>query len=69
MKRTRTGTSDHSEYYASEQKVILVEGDPLMVDSLKGRTRGRQLTWWANNDRLLVDGVESRPADSLIKKK
>ena len=69
LKRTRTGTSDHSEYYASEQKVILAEGDPLMVDSLKGRTRGRQLTWWANNDRLLVDGVENRPADSLIKKK
>jgi lipopolysaccharide export system protein LptA len=68
-KRSRTGTSDHAEYYTTEQKVILQEGDPLLVDSLKGQTRGKQLTWWANNDRLLVNGVENRPADSLLRKK
>jgi lipopolysaccharide export system protein LptA len=66
---TRTGTAEHSEYYAEEQKVILEGGDPLLVDSLKGQTRGKRLTWWANNDRLLVNGVESKPADSLIRKK
>ena len=68
-KRTRTGTSDHAEYYAGEQKVILETGDPLLVDSLKGQTRGKQLTWWANNDRLLVNGVEDRHVDSLLRKK
>ena len=68
-KRTRTGTSDHAEYYTSDQKVILAEGDPLLVDSLKGQTRGQQLTWWANNDRLLVNGVETKPVDSLLRKK
>jgi len=68
-KRTRTGTSEHGEYYASEQKVILNGGDALLVDSLKGQTRGKQLTWWSNNDRLLVNGVESRPADTLYRKK
>lgn len=69
-KRTKTGTSEHSEYYASEQKVILEGGSPLLVDSIKGKTVGRQLTWFANNDRLLVDGQESKPAEStLIKKK
>ena len=68
-KRTRTGTSEHGEYYADEQKVILVEGDPTLVDSVKGTTRGKQLTWFSNNDRLLVNGVESRPADSLLRKK
>jgi lipopolysaccharide export system protein LptA len=68
-KRTRTGTSDHAEYYADEQKVFLDGGEPLLVDSLKGQTRGKQLTWWANNDRLLVNGADSRPADSLIHKK
>ncbi len=68
-KRTRTGTSDHAEYYANDQKVILEEGDPLLVDSLKGQTRGKQLTWWANNDRLLVNGIESKPVDSLLRKK
>jgi lipopolysaccharide export system protein LptA len=68
-KRTRTGTSEHAEYYTTEQKVILDTGEPLLVDSLKGQTRGKQLTWWANNDRLLVNGVEDRHVDSLLRKK
>jgi lipopolysaccharide export system protein LptA len=68
-KRTRTGTSEHAEYYTTEQKVILNTGEPLLVDSLKGQTRGKQLTWWANNDRLLVNGVEDRHVDSLLRKK
>jgi len=68
-KRTRTGTGEHGEYYASEKKVILNGGDALMVDSVKGQTRGKQLTWWSNNDRLLVNGAENRPADTLYLKK
>jgi lipopolysaccharide export system protein LptA len=67
--RTRVGTSEHAEYYTEEQKVLLDGGTPTLVDSLKGETKGRQLTWFANNDRLLVNGVESRPADSLLRKK
>jgi lipopolysaccharide export system protein LptA len=67
--RTRVGTSEHAEYYAAEEKVILVQGAPLLVDSVKGRTKGNQLTWWANNDRLLVNGVTSQPSDSVIRKK
>jgi hypothetical protein len=27
------------------------------------------LTWFANNDRLLVNGAEDRPVDSLLRKK
>ena len=42
---------------------------PVLVDSIKGQTRGKQLTWWSNNDRLLVNGVENRPADTLFRKK
>ncbi len=68
-KRVRTGTSEHSEYYAGDQKVILEGGAPLLVDSVKGRTTGKQLTWFANNDRLLVDGLESKPAESTLRKK
>ena len=68
-KRTRTGTGEHGEYYAAEQKVILNGGDALLVDSLKGQTRGKQLTWWSNNDRLLVNGAENRPVDTLYRKK
>jgi lipopolysaccharide export system protein LptA len=68
-KRTRTGTGEHGEYYAAEKKVILNGGDALLVDSLKGQTRGKQLTWWSDNDRLLVNGAENRPADTLYLKK
>ena len=67
--RTRTGTSEHAEYYAGEEKVILQGGEPLLIDSLKGRAKGHELTWFANNDRLLVDGVESKPTASVLRKK
>ena len=67
--RTRTGTSEHAEYYADEQKVILQKGQPLLVDSKTGNTTGQQLTWWANNDRLLVEGGASTPTQSTIRKK
>ena len=60
---------EHGEYYTTEQKVIMNGGDTLLVDSIKGQTRGKQLTWWSNNDRLLVNGVENRPADTLFRKK
>jgi lipopolysaccharide export system protein LptA len=68
-KRTRTGTGEHGEYYADEKKVIVNGGDALLVDSLKGQTKGKQLTWWSNNDRLLVNGAENRSADTLYLKK
>jgi lipopolysaccharide export system protein LptA len=67
--RTRTGTSEHAEYYADEQKVILQKGQPLLVDNVKGNTSGQQLTWWANNDTLRVDGEPGKPAQSTIRKK
>jgi lipopolysaccharide export system protein LptA len=67
--RTRTGTGEHGEYYAADKKLILNGGDALLIDSLKGQTRGKQLTWWSNNDRLLVNGAENRPADTLYLKK
>ena len=67
--RTRTGTSEHAEYYSDEQKVILQKGEPLLVDSVRGNTTGQQLTWWANNDRLLVEGEANKPAQGTIRKK
>jgi len=67
--RTRTGTSEHAEYYADEQKVMLQKGQPLLVDSVTGKFTGQQLTWWANNDRLLIDGGANKPAESNIRKK
>jgi lipopolysaccharide export system protein LptA len=67
--RTRIGTSEHAEYYADEQKVLLQKGEPLLVDNVRGNANGRQITWWANNDRLVVDGEPNKPAEGTIRKK
>lgn len=67
--RIRTGTSEHAEYYADEQKVLLQKGEPLLVDNVRGNANGRQITWWANNDRLVVEGEPSKPAEGTIRKK
>jgi lipopolysaccharide export system protein LptA len=68
--RVRTGTSEHAEYYADDQKVILQNGDPQLVDSIKGKTRGKELTWFANDDRLLINGVDKGSlAKSTVRKK
>jgi lipopolysaccharide export system protein LptA len=67
--RTLTGTSEHAEYYATDQKIVLVKGDPTLVDSVRGSTKGRELTYWANNDKLLVNGVEKDPVKTLIRRR
>jgi hypothetical protein len=49
--------------------VILNQGKPKLVDSFKGTTEGRQLTYFSNNDRLLVDGEKDKPAESNLRRK
>jgi lipopolysaccharide export system protein LptA len=66
--RTRRGTAEHAEYYVGEQRVLLHGGTPTLVDSLKGTTTGRRLTYFADRDRLLVDGQERTPAVSHIQR-
>lgn len=67
--RTKTGTSEHAEYYTDEEKIILRGGDPAINDSLRGNTRGAELTYYSNDDRLLVQGSDGKPAISRIRRK
>jgi lipopolysaccharide export system protein LptA len=67
--RTRRGTSERSDYDVAAGRVILSGGAPQMFDSLKGTTRGERLTWFSNEDRLVVDGSLNQPAASRILKK
>ncbi len=67
--RTRKGSAEHAEYTVAEGKVVLTGGEPEFIDSLRGSTRGRELTWFADNDRLLVEGRENQPAVSRILRK
>jgi lipopolysaccharide export system protein LptA len=67
--RIRDGSSEHVEYFVDEDKVVLTEGRPKFVDSLRGTTEGEQLTWFSKDDRLLVNGVEAQPAKSVLHRK
>lgn len=66
--RTREGTSEHAEYYTKEDKVILTKGAPQMIDSLKGITKGRQLTYFSGDDHLIVEGEKKELAYTQLKK-
>jgi lipopolysaccharide export system protein LptA len=59
--RTRTGTSDHLEYYPKEDKVILNGGLAKMADTRKGTTIGQQLTYFSNTDHVIVEGMPKKP--------
>ena len=69
----RTGTAEHSEYYMDEQKVFLTRGEPKFVerkpDGKVQTTEGSDLTYYANDDRLLVNGSPARPGQSQIQRK
>jgi lipopolysaccharide export system protein LptA len=72
--RTRDGTGEHSEYYPDEQKVILRGPWVKMVEQIFGApkpntTEGTELTWWANDARLLVTGAPEKPVDTRILRK
>jgi len=66
--RTRTGTSDHCEYFTKDDKVVLNGGAPQFVDSIKGITRGKQLTYFSSDDRLIVEGETKKEAFTRMKK-
>ncbi|SPE38134.1 OstA family protein [Candidatus Sulfopaludibacter sp. SbA3] len=72
----RTGTGEHSEYYTVDQKVIVRGEKPKLaklVDTVNGapraNTQGTELTYYANDDRLLVNGSPSQPVETQIHRK
>jgi len=67
--RKRTGNSEHAEYYVGNQKIVLRGGGPTLNDSVKGVTRGSELTYYAGDDRLDVIGAPEQPAKSRIRRK
>lgn len=67
--RTRTGTGERCEYFTKDEKVVLTGGFPRMLDSYKGITQGDRLTYFSEDDHLLVDGAGKKPVYTEMKKK
>jgi lipopolysaccharide export system protein LptA len=68
-KRKRVGTSEHAEYYSDEGKVVLAGGSPLLTDSVKGDTRGETLTYFTDDEKLIVGGAPQKQTTTHLKKK
>jgi lipopolysaccharide export system protein LptA len=66
--RTRTGTSEHCEYYPKQDKMIMNGGLARMADSRKGTTAGRQLTFFSNTNHVIVEGSAKAPVISDMTK-
>jgi lipopolysaccharide export system protein LptA len=64
----RKGTAEHCEYTTKLSKVVLEGGHPEFHDSHKGYTKGRQLTYFSDDDKLIVDGAKGIPAYTQMKK-
>jgi lipopolysaccharide export system protein LptA len=68
--RHRVGNSEHAEYYTEDGKVILSGGQPKLNDSKTGNdTRGDKLTWFTDDDRLIVEGAPKQKTQSHLRKK
>ena len=63
---TRIATAEHSEYYTDDARVVLTGGQPRLVDDAGHSTMGEKLTYFSNDDRLLVDGASNRPVQTFI---
>ena len=67
--RTRTGNGERCEYYTKDDKVVLNGGDPQVQDSYKGLTKGSEITYFSDDDHLIVAGEKKQLAYTRMKKK
>jgi len=54
--RTLTGTGEHCEYYTQGERIFMKGGHPVLVDSVRGTTKGSELTYYVDDDKLIVNG-------------
>jgi len=67
--RERRASSEHAEYYLGDERIILNGGNPVLSDSKRGVTRGREITWYPKQDRLIVDNSGAGQGVTRINKK
>ena len=71
--RTRTSKGDHGEYYTADSRTV-IRGDnghtAQMIDSKKGEiNEAMELTYFSDDDRLLVKGQPKKKVQSRIRRK
>lgn len=66
--RTRVGTGDHGEYFTGEGKVTLTGGNPTLKDSKKATVTGQKLTYYTDDDKLIIDGTPQQQVKGHIVK-
>jgi lipopolysaccharide export system protein LptA len=64
--RQRIGTSEHGEYYTEEGKIVLTGGRPYLKDSARGDTQGEKITYFTNDDKLVLDGAPKQKVEGHI---
>jgi lipopolysaccharide export system protein LptA len=67
--RKRVGVGQHAEYYTDEGKVVLSGGTPQLNDTVRGNSKGEKLTYFTNDNRLIIDGLPERQVKSHIRNK
>jgi lipopolysaccharide export system protein LptA len=65
----RRGGGEHAEYYPPDEKMVLYGGEPFFEDQKEGATRGRRLTYYSQQDRLIVESADRAPSVSVIRRK
>jgi len=64
--RQRIGTSEHGEYYTEEGKIVLTGGRPYLKDTARGDTQGEKITYFTNDDKLVLDGAPKQKIEGHI---
>jgi lipopolysaccharide export system protein LptA len=67
--RQRIGTGEHAEYYTDGGKIVLSGAGAQLNDTKRGNTKGGKLTYFTDDDRLLVDGAPEQQSKSHLRKK
>ena len=67
--RKRIGKGEHAEYYTDEGKIILSGGEPRLDDSVGGSTAADKLTYFTDDDKLIVEGNPKKQVKTHLARK
>src|SRR5581483_6952706 len=57
----RRGSGENLTYFSDDSKYVLTGGNPQIYDAEHGTVRGATLTFFSNDDRVLVEGSKAAP--------